>query len=243
MKLILTEQQLETMQTMNTKFIVYHGSPTKFSKFLKQESISGQYGADCGYFFTDSKKIASIFAQQQSPKMFVLLKNEKVAIEKKYAPLYDTLIKPYESIIKNFLEDELYEGYKINSYKDELFVLVRFVGRKNLEEPLLQLYSAVKELEKKEKDELQTIAEKLQKTSDFYVYKCQINLVKYKILDGEVVGTTINRACELTNLEDNGFDGVIIKNADTGAGVGTEYVVFDEKNIKIVEVEKLIINH
>ena len=69
-----------------------------------------------------------------------------------------------------------------------------------------------------------------------FLYECSIRLGDYEIWKGEVVGTNWGRLSELEQAEIEGYDVVIIEDADTGYGITDEIVVFDDDNIKIDKI-------
>lgn len=72
-----------------------------------------------------------------------------------------------------------------------------------------------------------------------FLYECTIKLGNTTTEKGENVGTGWGRAGWLESMEGEGFDTVIIENADTGYGVTDEIVVFDDDNIRINKVIKV----
>ena len=66
-----------------------------------------------------------------------------------------------------------------------------------------------------------------------YLYECSIKLGNFETLRGENVGTNWGRAGRLAQSETEGFNTVIIEDADTGYGITDEIVVFDDDNIKV----------
>lgn len=71
-----------------------------------------------------------------------------------------------------------------------------------------------------------------------FLYTCLIKKGKQLILNGEDVGIGWGRAGELEQADIEGYDSVLIKDADTGYGITDELIVFDDDNIKILNVEK-----
>lgn len=69
-----------------------------------------------------------------------------------------------------------------------------------------------------------------------YVYEVKIQLGNKLELNGEDVGTNWGRHDELLQAEIEGYDTVIIRDADTGYGVTDEIIVYDDDNIKILDV-------
>lgn len=70
-----------------------------------------------------------------------------------------------------------------------------------------------------------------------YLYTCLIKKGKQLLLNGEDIGTNWGRAGELEQAEIEGYDSVLIKDADTGWGITDELVVFDDDNIKILDIK------
>lgn len=71
-----------------------------------------------------------------------------------------------------------------------------------------------------------------------YLYTVDVQIGKQLELNGEDVGTNWGRQGELTQAEIEGYNTVIIKDADTGYGVTDELIVFDDDNIKINHIEE-----
>lgn len=69
-----------------------------------------------------------------------------------------------------------------------------------------------------------------------FLYECSIRLGNYEIWKGEEVGTNWGRLSELEQAVIEGYDVVIIEDADTGYGITDEIVVFDDDNIKIDKI-------
>jgi len=69
-----------------------------------------------------------------------------------------------------------------------------------------------------------------------FLYECTIRLGNYDIWKGEDVGTNWGRVGDLEQAEIEGYDVVIIEDADTGYGITDEIVVFDDDNIKIDKI-------
>lgn len=73
-----------------------------------------------------------------------------------------------------------------------------------------------------------------------YLYECQVATGRQLTLDGEKIGVGWGRAGELESAEGEGYDTVIIRNADTGmGGITDELVVFDDDNIRINKVTEI----
>ena len=71
-----------------------------------------------------------------------------------------------------------------------------------------------------------------------YIYTVGVKSDNIKELKGEDVGTNWNRVAELDEADGEGYDAVIIKDADTGYGITDEMVVFDDDNIQIKNIEQ-----
>lgn len=72
-----------------------------------------------------------------------------------------------------------------------------------------------------------------------YLYTVKVKSDNLKELNGVDVGTNWNRVSELGEAEGSGYDGVIIRMADTGYGITDELVVFDDDNIEIIDIESI----
>ena len=70
-----------------------------------------------------------------------------------------------------------------------------------------------------------------------YLYTVNVKSDNILKLKGEDIGTNWGRVGELQSAEAEGYDGVIIKDADTGYGIADELVVFDSDNIEIKSIE------
>lgn len=72
-----------------------------------------------------------------------------------------------------------------------------------------------------------------------YIYKVYVKYDNVLELIGEEIGTLWGRYNELLQAEEEGYDCVLIKDADTGnAGIADEIVVFDDDNIETISVTK-----
>lgn len=69
-----------------------------------------------------------------------------------------------------------------------------------------------------------------------YIYECDIKLGNTITEKGENIGTNWGRAGWLETMSNEGYDTVIIEDADTGYGITDEIVVFDDDNIKINKI-------
>jgi len=70
-----------------------------------------------------------------------------------------------------------------------------------------------------------------------YVLTVDVRVGNQLELQGEDIGTNVGRQSELNQADIEGYDTVIIHDADTGYGITDELVVFDDDNIKIVSSE------
>lgn len=83
-------------------------------------------------------------------------------------------------------------------------------------------------------------AQVIKKNNDVaYLYECSIKLDNYIVWQGEDVGTNWGRLSDLEQANLEGYDVVIIENADTGYGITDEIVVFDDDNIRIDNIIKI----
>ena len=71
-----------------------------------------------------------------------------------------------------------------------------------------------------------------------YVCDVELKIGNQLELNGEDVGTNVGRQSELIQAPIEGYDSVLIKDADTGYGITDEIVMFDDDNIKILKVTK-----
>ncbi len=69
-----------------------------------------------------------------------------------------------------------------------------------------------------------------------YIYDVDVQIGNQLELRGEDIGTNWGRQSELSQAEIEGHDTVIIRDADTGYGITDELVVFDDDNIKIINI-------
>lgn len=69
-----------------------------------------------------------------------------------------------------------------------------------------------------------------------FLYECSIRLGNYDTWKGEDVGTNWGRLSALEQADIEGYDVVIIEDADTGYGITDEVVVFDDDNIRIDKI-------
>ena len=69
-----------------------------------------------------------------------------------------------------------------------------------------------------------------------YIYECDIKIGNTITDKGENIGTNWGRAGWLEQMRTEGYDTVIIEDADTGYGITDEIVVFDDDNINIIKI-------
>lgn len=159
--------------------VVYHGSETEgIEEFdnTKNTTKQRQIGAEEGYFFTDSKKVAERFRTAEQRKAEAKYYREGTTVEHVEEPVFDK------------------QG--------------REVGTTHYAKTTLPEYK------------------------DFGLYPMYLRMENISEYDGEIIGTGEDRQTMLRSAKANGKDGVIIYNADTGAGIANEYIVFDNTNIK-----------
>jgi len=72
-----------------------------------------------------------------------------------------------------------------------------------------------------------------------YIYDVVLKIGNQLELNGEDVGTNVGRQSELIQAPIEGYDSVLIRDADTGYGITDEIVMFDDDNIKILKVTKV----
>lgn len=201
--------------------VCYHGTNVEFTTFdsSKASSSSGQMGADMGYWFTPVKSVAKKFASRPSNGAYNNYFNSRDKIEKDFA--------------------------------NRVYVIVGKHGVP-LERSLTYLWLNAEELSKKfslspkEIDELKSIGAEyfeFYNNGDItpflsqqksYVMPVYLNITKMKTLRGEDIGVTVTRMGEIDNAVQQHYNGVLIKDGDTGAGICDEYVVFKSNQIKSV---------
>jgi hypothetical protein len=72
-----------------------------------------------------------------------------------------------------------------------------------------------------------------------YLYEVEVKTGEQLTLVGEEVGTNWTRYSEIQQAAVEGYDTVLIKDADTGYGITDELVVFDDDNIRIKKVTEI----
>jgi hypothetical protein len=61
--------------------------------------------------------------------------------------------------------------------------------------------------------------------------KVFLNIKNPREIDGEIIGVSVDREYFIKSSKEMGYDGIIIHNADTGAGIADEYIVYDDSQI------------
>lgn len=72
-----------------------------------------------------------------------------------------------------------------------------------------------------------------------YVYDVELKIGNQLVLKGEDIGTNVGRQSELIQAPIEGYDSVLITDADTGYGITDEIVMFDDDNIKILKITEV----
>lgn len=72
-----------------------------------------------------------------------------------------------------------------------------------------------------------------------YIYTCDIKFDNVLNGNGEDIGTGWGRIGWLDSANNEGYDVVLIKNADTGYGITDVIIVFDDDNISIKEIKTI----
>jgi len=229
----------------------YHVSPNKFNQFKYGEhSESGQLGADFGFFFFKDLKNAKYYAnvikdnnypnwysdEQQKiinkfPNIENIIKRKKTLLELGEINIekLEKSLKWNEKILKH-VERDLPNTKshnetisKINNLKHKIN-RVKELSLNSDEEKLLNEYLG----------EIKKLNSSVTKKA--FLYECTIRLGNYDIWKGEDVGTNWGRVGDLEQADIEGYDVVIIEDADTGYGITDEIVVFDNDNIKIDKI-------
>ena len=181
--------------------VVYHGTDTEFSVFDNSvnQDKHRQIGADLGYFFTDSEKIARRFIPKRQPK----------EIEIDYSPFSNK--EEYEYFAKNIQSN--WQELK-NKYGEDKFFELR--------DNYFEITDKIN-------------ANKNQDTQYYGLKSCYLKIENPRYIDGEIIGVGEDREAFMLQSKANGNDGIIITNADTGASIATEYVVFEPNQIKSID--------
>ena len=232
----------KVVDSQGNPLVVYHGSSKLFNTFKQMKSKSGQLGADLGFWFTDNENIAKRFSNNS----FILDTDKKTYNEYIKSNEYSDKIKELKKKNKITLE------YRINLYKDivdkDEITNDELEYLKNI--PLLKLedikekkYRAVYEIYKIAleyyKDDLKALNNEIKRyfsnnKDKPTVYSCYLSIQNPLVVKGEDIGVSWQRYSVISSAIDEGYDGVIIIDGDTGAGLSNEYVVFNPNQIKSV---------
>ena len=161
--------------------IVYHGSDVSGIEVFDNQANQTkqrQIGADRGYFFTDSKKVAERFRTETQRKAETQYYMENTVREPVDETRYDAQGRPVGTVH---------------------YVKTTPAPYKN-----------------------------------FGLYGVYLKAENINEFNGEEIGTGVERDFALASAKANEKDGVIIYNADTGAGIANEYIVFEPNQIKSV---------
>lgn len=159
--------------------VVYHGSDVSGIEVFDNQANQTkqrQIGAEKGYFFTDSKKVAERFRTPGQRKA-----------EGKYYT---------ENTVREPVTEEKYDAQG------------RYLGSVHYIKAMLPEYK------------------------NFGLYPVYLKAENVAEYNGEMIGVGEERATALQSAKLSGKDGVIIYNADTGAGIANEYIVFEPNQIK-----------
>jgi len=174
--------------------------------FYKKVVADKDYGTDGWKFIMDNTKEL----QQEARKMYHKYKNKK---KPEFKDETNT-IKGYHASPHNFHRFKYGEHRQSGQLGSE-FGFFFFKDLKNAE------YYA------------NTIKEH---NNQAYIYECTIKLGEYDVWKGEDIGTGWGRLSDLEQAPIEGYDVIIIEDADTGYGITDEIVVFDDDNIRIDRV-------
>lgn len=162
--------------------VVYHGSDVSGIEVFDNQANQTkqrQIGAEKGYFFTDSKKVAERF---------------RTSGQRKAEGKYYT-----ENTVREPVTEEKYDAQG------------RYLGSVHYIKATLPEYK------------------------NFGLYPVYLKAENVAEYNGEMIGVGEERATALQSAKSSGEDGVIIYNADTGAGIANEYIVFEPNQIKSVD--------
>lgn len=162
--------------------VVYHGSDVSGIEVFDNQANQTkqrQIGADRGYFFTDSKKVAERFRTETQRKAETQYYMENTVREPVDETRYDAQGRPVGTVH---------------------YVKTTPAPYKN-----------------------------------FGLYGVYLKAENINEFNGEEIGTGVERDFALASAKANEKDGVIIYNADTGAGIANEYIVFEPNQIKSVD--------
>lgn len=242
----------------NRTVTAYHGSPYRFTSFqIDRYRTSGQVGADAGFFFTTDKSVARQFARTFPNEMYQKIQQtEKEILDRRDQETIQHLDNKGMEELFTYLREKDHpdaihqiKTAKTNGDTKEMTNiinngLIRFLGVRNLEKDSKD-HPILKKLTDTYREHQKMIRSETERIKDNYenhigsLYTVEIRTGKSKTIKGENTGTGIGRQNELWNLEERGYDTVIITDADTGMGITDEIVVFDPANIRIIKVEDI----
>lgn len=171
----------KVVDSQGRPLVVYHGSDVSGIEVFDNQANQTkqrQIGADRGYFFTDSKKVAERF---------------RTATQRKAETQYYM-----ENTVREPVDETRYDAQG------------RPVGTVHYVKTTPAPYK------------------------NFGLYGVYLKAENINEFNGEEIGTGVERDFALASAKANEKDGVIIYNADTGAGIANEYIVFEPTQIKSV---------
>lgn len=209
--------------------VVFHGSKKQFHTFDNSvnQDKDRQIGAEYGFFFTDDEAVARRFLNpNNSRNEYLKLQNEVFKTKDNFDAATDIIsyLKNLEFEQKNGLITDADFEYSLNDAKPSIDELCNETGKSWNE--IVQTLDLLKQMEQNVRDE--------QEENDKTLYQCYLKIENPKFYSGEIIGTGTEREFALQNAFGSGYDGVIIFDADTGAGIANEYVVFDSTQIKSI---------
>lgn len=169
----------KVVDSQGRPLVVYHGSDVSGIEVFDNQANQTkqrQIGADRGYFFTDSKKVAERFRTETQRKAETQYYMENTVREPVDETRYDAQGRPVGTVH---------------------YVKTTPAPYKN-----------------------------------FGLYGVYLKAENINEFNGEEIGTGVERDFALASAKANEKDGVIIYNADTGAGIANEYIVFEPNQIK-----------
>ena len=237
----LTKEQAEFFKNSKVRdgkgrlLVCYHGTPYTFSTF-SHEKTNGQLGADLGYWFTTDKHIAQRFANTHTNDDVLKILQYKNDKEKDYVNRAISILQPFTT--KKLVADKETSSIIIASFHFDIIdkVLHKWgivLDNKSRRE-LINLQNECIDFYQNEDEYVSQYQSQMTSSATPTVMK--VYLLANNVLqeNGESIGVSWERYGVISNAEDEGYDAVIITNADTGAGFGTEIVVFDPNQIKSI---------
>lgn len=222
--------------------VVYHGSSKLFNTFKQMKSKSGQLGADLGFWFSDNENIAKRFSNNS----FVLDTDKKTYNEYIKSNEYSDKIKELKKKNEITLEDRI-NLYKDIVDKDEItndeLEYLKNIPLLKIEDIKEKKYRAVYQIYnnnlKYYKEDLKALNNEIKRyfsnnKDKPTVYSCYLSIQNPLVVKGEDIGVSWQRYSVISSAIDEGYDGVIIIDGDTGAGLSNEYIVFNPNQIKSV---------